>query len=104
MNLRTNKNRVSHSERAILRFSPGPKRGSANILPEKQCMVTSPRRALAPGCSHPSLFAATAAVALAAVIIVSPAHAKRADADVWIETWTASPQPIWDAEFAVPIN
>jgi hypothetical protein len=26
------------------------------------------------------------------------------DTGDWIDTWTASPQPIWDAEFFAPIN
>ena len=30
--------------------------------------------------------------------------ARALDAGDWIETWTASPQPIWDAEFFAPIN
>jgi lysophospholipase L1-like esterase len=104
MNLRTIIDRVSYSERAILRFLPEPKRGSTSILREQQCMGTPPRRSLTPGCSHHSFFPAAAVVALAAAFIVPPAHAKRADASDWIETWTASPQPIWDAEFFAPIN
>jgi len=41
---------------------------------------------------------------LAAVSLLHPGRAQRADDGDWIETWTANPQPIWDAEFFAPIN
>ena len=56
------------------------------------------------GHRHPSFLQVVAAVALAAVFITPASRAERADAGDWIETWTASPQPIWDAEFFAPIN
>ena len=46
---------------------------------------------------------ACAAVALSAVIGLSPAS-KAADADNWIGSWTASPQPAWGPDFPVPLG
>ena len=46
---------------------------------------------------------ACAAVALSAVIGLSPAS-KAADAGNWIGTWTASPQPAWGPDFPVPLG
>ena len=74
-------------------------------MPRKQPGQSVPLgRALVTGRFHPSFLQIAAAVALAAVFATPPGHAQRADAGDWIETWTASPQPIWDAEFVVPIN
>jgi hypothetical protein len=53
---------------------------------------------------HPSFLSVAAAAAIAAISMAPPTYAQRADAGDWIETWTASPQPIWDAEFFAPIN
>jgi hypothetical protein len=92
------------SERAILRYSPEPTPGRISILRKQQSLGVPPGRALVTGCRHPSFLQVAAAVALAAVFIAPPAYAQRADADDWIDTWTASPQPIWDAEFFAPIN
>jgi len=58
--------------------------------------VTRPR--------HSSFLLVAAAFALAAVFGTPPSHAQRADGGDWIETWTASPQPVWDPEFFAPIN
>jgi lysophospholipase L1-like esterase len=44
------------------------------------------------------------AVAALAWALGSPAQAQRSDADEWIVTWAASPQPWWDADFFVPIQ
>lgn len=44
-------------------------------------------------------------VLLAAAFIVAPVHALQADAGGrWVASWTASPQPRWDGDFALPIN
>jgi len=56
------------------------------------------------GRRHPSFLQVAAAVALAAVFAAAPGRAQGADAGDWIETWTASPQPVWDPEFFAPIN
>jgi lysophospholipase L1-like esterase len=61
-------------------------------------------RAPVTGHRHRSFLHVAAAVALAAVFAIPPGRAQRADTGDWIETWTASPQPVWDAEFVVPIN
>jgi lysophospholipase L1-like esterase len=47
--------------------------------------------------------AACAAIALAAVVGFSPGS-KAADADQWIGSWTASPQPVWGPDFPVPLG
>ena len=51
-----------------------------------------------------SFLQVAAAVALGAVFSTPASRAESADAGDWIETWTASPQPIWDADFFAPIN
>jgi lysophospholipase L1-like esterase len=56
------------------------------------------------GHRHPSFLQVVAAVALATVFTTPASRAERADAGDWIETWSASPQPVWDAEFFAPIN
>lgn len=56
------------------------------------------------GHRHTTFFSVAAAVAMTAAFIASPCQAERSDTGDWIETWTASPQPVWDAEFHVPIN
>jgi lysophospholipase L1-like esterase len=52
---------------------------------------------------HRSFLPLAAAAGFAAVFIAPPSRAQLAAGD-WIDTWTASPQPIWDAEFFAPIN
>ncbi|HZZ63319.1 MAG TPA: SGNH/GDSL hydrolase family protein [Roseiarcus sp.] len=47
--------------------------------------------------------ATCAAIALAAVVGFSPAS-RAADADQWIGSWTASPQPEWGPDFPVPLG
>jgi lysophospholipase L1-like esterase len=37
-----------------------------------------------------------------AVLTTSPAQAQRADAGDWIDTWSASPQPVWEPDFFAP--
>jgi hypothetical protein len=86
--------RVFYSERVILRCSPEPKLGRISIARKQQGQLV-----LVTGGRHLSFPRVVAAAALAAVLIAPPAHAQRADAGDWIETWTASPQPVWDPEF-----
>lgn len=51
---------------------------------------------------------ALAAIAFAALIAswltVSSAGAQPAGQTNWIDTWSASPQPVWDADFFAPVN
>ncbi|MBV9755718.1 MAG: SGNH/GDSL hydrolase family protein, partial [Alphaproteobacteria bacterium] len=49
---------------------------------------------------HTRLLAMLALGALAA----APGAALSADADAWIGTWAASPQPVWDPDFFAPVN
>src|SRR5260370_1051201 len=104
MNLRSIMDRVSYSEWAILRYSPEPKFGTISILRKQLNRGVPLGCALVSRSLHPSFLPVAAAVALAAVSMAPPTYAQRADAGDWIETWTASPQPIWDAEFFAPIN
>jgi len=104
MNLRSIIDRVSYSEWAILRYSPEPKFGTISILRKQLNRGVPLGCALVSRSLHPSFLPVAAAVALAAVSMAPPTYAQRADAGDWIETWTASPQPIWDAEFFAPIN
>jgi lysophospholipase L1-like esterase len=39
-----------------------------------------------------------------AVLVASPAQAQRADTGDWIDTWSASPQPVWEPDFPVPVG
>jgi lysophospholipase L1-like esterase len=41
---------------------------------------------------------------LAAWLVVSAPLLPAADNGKWIETWSASPQPVWDSDFLAPIN
>src|SRR3984893_9387212 len=104
MNLQSIIDRVSYSEWAILRYSPEPKFGAISILRKQLNRGVPLGCALVSRSLHPSFLPVAAAVALAAVSMAPPTYAQRADAGDWIETWTASPQPIWDAEFFAPIN
>ncbi len=61
-------------------------------------------RAPVTGRNRSSFLQVATAVALAAIFATVPGRAQQADAGDWIETWTASPQPIWDPEFFAPIN
>jgi hypothetical protein len=86
------------------RVSPEPKFGRTSILRKQLSPGVPLGCALVSASHHPSFLPVAAAVALAAFSMAPPTYAQRADAGDWIETWTASPQPIWDAEFVVPIN
>ena len=47
---------------------------------------------------------ATAALAVAALIAVGgPAAQAQNGKDAWIDTWSASPQPVWSPDFLVPV-
>src|ERR1700756_1276982 len=48
--------------------------------------------------------AVSAAMALVAVFGLCPNDTRGAETGNWIETWTASPQPIWTADFFAPMN
>ena len=55
--------------------------------------------------SRRGLFPGTASIlALAMVLGALKSGAQSQDRGDWIETWTASPQPIWSAEFFAPIG
>jgi lysophospholipase L1-like esterase len=42
--------------------------------------------------------------ALMAGLVASPAQAQRADVGDWIDTWSASPQPVWEPDFFAPVG
>lgn len=42
--------------------------------------------------------------ALAVALQTSISSVRAADGDDWIGTWTASPQPVWDADFLAPVK
>src|SRR6516162_5145635 len=49
----------------------------------------------------------TWAIVVAVVALITaagPRVARSAETDNWVGTWAASPQPIWDANFALPLN
>ena len=43
-------------------------------------------------------------MAIAAALALSVASVRAAENGNWIGTWSASPQPVWDANFPAPIN
>ena len=42
--------------------------------------------------------------ALLSGLVAAPAPAQQGDEAEWIGTWTASPQPVWDADFFAPVG
>jgi lysophospholipase L1-like esterase len=60
----------------------------------------------APATGHRRAFPAIPLVAaVVAGLATSPARAQRADAGGdWIDTWSASPQPVWGPDFFVPVG
>jgi len=96
--------RAIYREEGNLRYSPEPNLGKI-ITSDKQAgngacthyRSVNPRR-------HPGLLLVSTAVALVAVFGLRHSKAETRDSGDWIETWTASPQPIWSAEFFAPIN
>jgi lysophospholipase L1-like esterase len=42
--------------------------------------------------------------ALLSGLVATPAPAQQGDGSEWIGTWTASPQPVWDADFFAPVG
>jgi lysophospholipase L1-like esterase len=95
---------VFYSERVILRCSPEAKLGRISILRKQQVQSTTLGLVLVTGRHHLSFPQVVVAAALAAFLTAPSAQAQRPDAGDWIETWTASPQPVWDPEFFAPIN
>ena len=52
-----------------------------------------------------ALVALAGVAALLAGLVAAPAPAQQgADTGDWIGTWTASPQPVWDADFFAPVG
>ncbi|WGF87453.1 SGNH/GDSL hydrolase family protein [Marinivivus vitaminiproducens] len=45
-----------------------------------------------------------APLVLAAALATGPVQAQDADAERWIPTWSASPQPVWAPDFIAPVN
>ena len=92
------------SEWVILRYSPESKLEKISIVRKEQSRGVPLGRASVTGSRYPSFLPVAAAAVLAVVLAAPLSLAERADAGYWIDTWTASPQPIWDAEFPVPLN
>jgi hypothetical protein len=60
--------------------------------------------ALAPAISRHHAFRTVAFVAsLVAALAAAPAQAQRAGSGNWIDTWSASPQPVWEPDFFAPV-
>ena len=104
MNLRSITDRVSFGERAIIRYSPETDFGRISVSRKQQSQVVSFGRTLITGCHRLYFLPIAAVIALTGVSIAPSAYAQRAESGDWIDTWTASPQPIWDSEFFAPIN
>ena len=93
-----------YSEWAILRYSAEPKPEKITMSRKQQSHGVPIGQVLMTGHRHRSFLQVAATVALAAVFSTPASRAEPADAGDWIETWTASPQPVWDADFFLPIN
>jgi len=104
MNVESIIDRAFHSEWAMLRYSPEPKLGRISIPRKQEGQGVPLERAPVTGRHRSSFLQVATAVALAAIFATPPGRAQQADAGDWIETWTASPQPVWDPEFFAPIN
>jgi lysophospholipase L1-like esterase len=53
---------------------------------------------------HAAVVAVATAIASTGVLGIRTSNAQHLENGDWIETWTASPQPIWSADFFAPIN
>jgi lysophospholipase L1-like esterase len=103
--------RGSSCERVNLRYSPEANVGKI-VVSEKRPRnraAIPPRSFSASDSSvyrkqHTCLLVISGALALAAVFGLRPNDALGAETGNWIETWTASPQPLWSADFFAPIN
>jgi hypothetical protein len=104
MNLRLIMDGAFYSEWAILRYSAEPKPERITMSRKQQSHAVPIGQVLMTGHRHRSFLQVAAAVALAAVFSTPASRAEPTDAGHWIETWTASPQPVWDADFFLPIN
>ena len=76
MDARASAARANQCEGGNLRYSPGPRIGK---------VIAS-------------------AIAVVVGFGISCSNAETKDSGDWIETWTASPQPVWSAEFFAPVN
>jgi hypothetical protein len=114
MDARACTGRAVFCERAHLRYSPEPNLGkvatSENQGDTDVRVQDSSRIAAATGnwqiyVRRHSLFPRAAAILALAMVLGAPkGGAQSQDRGDWIETWTASPQPIWSAEFFAPIG
>jgi hypothetical protein len=104
MNVRSIIHRAFHSEWVILRYPQSQNLGGSVSYAKNRAVVCLLERAVVTGSRYPSCLPVAAATVLAVVLAAPLSLAGSADAGYWIDTWTASPQPIWDAEFPVPLN
>jgi lysophospholipase L1-like esterase len=51
-----------------------------------------------------ALVALGCVAALLSGLVAAPAPAQQSERGTWIGTWTASPQPVWDADFFAPVG
>jgi hypothetical protein len=51
-----------------------------------------------------AVFSLACVAALLCGLVAAPAPAQQGDEVEWIGTWTASPQPVWDADFFAPVG
>jgi lysophospholipase L1-like esterase len=104
MDARASSARANHCEGVNLRYSPEPNLGkfiASEKLPESSART---RYLFVYNSRHASFLAVSAAIGLVAGFSIPCTNAETRDSADWIETWTASPQPIWTAEFFAPVN
>src|SRR5215472_4631302 len=96
--------RANAREEGNLRYSPEPRLGkmtTSDKLAGKSARIhyrsVSRRR-------YHGLLPVAAAIALGAFFGLRNSNAESRESGDWIETWTASPQPIWGADFFAPLN
>jgi lysophospholipase L1-like esterase len=106
--------RVSSCEGVNLRYSPeanvgkivvSEKRpGNCAAIPHWSFSASAKQDSSVHRRRHTGFLAVSAAIALTVVSGLLPNDVRGAETGDWIETWTASPQPIWSADFFAPIN
>jgi lysophospholipase L1-like esterase len=94
---------ISYLKRAISSHSSEQKIGQVCFRRRQRACPLSSQTFRAAG-RHSNLLPLAIAIALSASFMTPPGHAQGAGTDEWIDSWTASPQPVWDAEFFAPVN
>ncbi|MBV9874924.1 MAG: SGNH/GDSL hydrolase family protein [Verrucomicrobia bacterium] len=91
-------------ERAHLRYSPEPNLGKFIQRKDQRSYCVRSWRKQIYATRRICFLVASTVLTLAAALGTRAGNAQNGDNGDWIETWTASPQPIWTADFFAPLN